>query len=180
MGAPKSPLDSDPVSLDWQPIEEMLDQLAQASKSATTRHEFYHLLLNQVVPAFAASGGAIWTSAGGEELRLENQINLNAGTSSAARHLLASHQAIVEDVLRTGQPRAVPPRSDAVNIEAEVNLTESWIICHPFQAGARSSGAIEIILGRTVSLAKAREYLRVLNAVVELADDFHRDRELAE
>ncbi len=180
MGAPKPPLDSDLVSLDWQLIEEMLDQLAQASKSGTTRHEFYHLLLNQVVPAFDASGGAIWTSAGGEELRLENQINLTTGTSSAPRHLLASHQAIVEDVLRTGQPRAVPPRSDAVNIEAEFSPTESWIICHPFQTGARASGAIEIILRRTASLVEAREYLRVLNAVVELADDFHRDRELAE
>jgi multidrug efflux pump subunit AcrA (membrane-fusion protein) len=180
MGAPKPPLDSDSVSLDWQQIEEMLDQLAQASKSAATRHEFYHLLLKQVVQAFAASGGAIWTSAGGEELRLENQINLAAGTSTAARPLLASHQAIVEEVLRTGKPRVAPPHSDTANIEAEVNPTESWLICHPFQRGEQARGAIEIILRRSASFLEAREYQRVLDAVVEVADDFHRNLELAE
>lgn len=179
MSPPKPPLDLDSASLDWQQIEEMLDQLALAAKSSASRHEFYVLLLDQVVPAFAASGGAIWTSAGGE-LKLENQVNLIASTSTAARHVLASHQATVEDVLRTGQPRAVPPRSDAANGESAASPTESWIICHPFQLSVRSSGAIEIILPHSVSLAKAREYLRVLNAVVELVDDFHRDRELAE
>jgi len=180
MSPPKPPLDLDSPGLDWQQIEEMLDQLARAAKSAASRHEFYVFLLNQVVPVFAASGGAIWTSAGGEELKLENQLNLIAGTSIAARHVLASHQAIVEGVLRTGQPRAVPPRSDAANSGSAASPIESWIICYPFQLGARASGAIEIILPHTASLAKAREYLRVLNAVVELTDDFHRNRELAE
>ena len=53
-------------------------------------------------------------------------------------------------------------------------------MCYPFRVGTETSGVIELVERNAMSPAAVRGYLRVLAAVVELIDDFHRHRELGE
>ena len=169
------PVDSDPSNPDWQ-IEDLLDEIARDSKSALPAGEFYRLVLDRIVPAIGAAGGAIWTSARAGELCLEYQVNLAPAKTAASDELLASHQQLVEDVLRTGQARVAPPGSG----ESPGDRTDGWLIVYPFQAALRTTGAIELVERREMTTVQGRGYLRLLAAVVELTEDFHRNRELGE
>ena len=78
MGTPKLPLRADPIALDWQQVEEMLNQLERVSKSAGNKSasdadEYYRGLLDRVTQSLGAAGGAIWIAQGGDALRLACQ-----------------------------------------------------------------------------------------------------------
>jgi multidrug efflux pump subunit AcrA (membrane-fusion protein) len=180
MSSHSLPLESDATGASWHEIEELLDQIARVSKSAVSAGEFYRLLLDRLVPAIGASGGAIWTSARAGELCLEYQIDLAAAGPASGSDFLSCHQALVEDALRTAQPRVTPPHSGETADDPRGNPTDCWLIFHPLGAGMPKSGAIELVQRRGMTAAEGRGYLRVLAAAVELTDDFHRNRELVE
>lgn len=174
MSSHSLPVDSDPTDSRWHELEDLLDELAQEAKSAMTATEFYRLLLTRIVPAVGAAGGAIWTSAGTDQLRLEFQINLAAGHPLPSQDVLGRHQPLVEEALRAGDPRVVPPAADS---GAAGNPTDCWLVFHPFQTG-ESPGAIELVGRREMTAGLARQYVRILAAVAELTEDFHRHCEL--
>ena len=64
MGSHSLPVDSDPSESDWHEIEDLLDELAAARQVGISAGEFYRLLLERLVPAIGAAGGAIWTGRG--------------------------------------------------------------------------------------------------------------------
>jgi HlyD family secretion protein len=177
MSSHSLPVDSDPADSRWRELEDLLDELAQASKSALTADAFYRQLLARIVPAVGACGGAIWSGRGTDELRLESQVNLAAGQMAPSHEVLERHQPLVEDVMRCGEPRAVPPGSAAPSDNADGASWDSWLIFHPFQS-ADAPGVIELLGRREMTPAEAREYVRILAAVVEVAEDFHRHGEL--
>ena len=177
MSSHSLPVDSDPTHSRWHELEDLLDELALASKSALRADAFHRQLLARIVPAVGACGGAIWSGRGTDELRLESQINLAPGQMAPGHEVLGRHQTLVEDVLRAGEPRAVPPDSAAPSSEGGGASSASWLIFHPFQT-ADSPGVIELLGRRDMTTADAREYVRILAAVVELVEDFHRHGEL--
>ena len=81
MSSHSLPIDFAGSNPHWQEIEDLLDQLAELARSPGDARDFYRLLLDRIVPAIGASGGAVWTAERPAELRLEYQINL-AGRSS--------------------------------------------------------------------------------------------------
>jgi multidrug efflux pump subunit AcrA (membrane-fusion protein) len=174
------PVDSDQASMDWHEIEDLLDRIAQVSKSDASASEFYRLLLDRIVPAVGASGGAVWTCARQGELCLEYQIDLAGSPNIPGHELLGCHQPLVEDALRTGEPRIAPPHSGDSPGELANNQTNDWLILHPFHVGPQTSGVIELVQRREMTAVMGRGYLRLLAAVVELTDDFHRNHELRE
>jgi multidrug efflux pump subunit AcrA (membrane-fusion protein) len=180
MGSHSLPLDSDATGASWHDIEELLDQIARIAKSTVSAAEFYRLLLDRLVPAIGASGGAIWTSSRPGELCLEYQIDLTSARPASGSDDLSCHQSLIEDVLRTAQPRMAPPRSGESVDDPHGNPTDCWLIFHPLGTGLSTSGVIELVQRRGMTVAEGRRYLRVLAAAVELADDFHRNCELVE
>ncbi len=178
MGSHSQPLESDAAGASWHDIEDLLDQIARTSKSTVSAAAFYRQLLDRLVPAIGVSGGAIWTSTRPTELCLEYQVDLAAARPADGSDYLSCHQALVEDVLRSAQPRLAPPRSGGSPDDAHGNPTDCWLILHPLGAGMPTSGVIELVQQRGMTVAEGRGYLRVLAAAVELTDDFHRNREL--
>lgn len=173
MSSHSLPVDSDPTRACWQEVEDLLDEMARLAKSDMAAGEFHRLLIERLVPAVGVSGAAIWTGTPGE-LRLEYQVNLTSGKTLPSREALAAHQAPLEDVLHSREPRVVPPGADTAD-GGEASL--GWLIFHPFQAGT-SAGAIELVQRREMTAAAGQGYVQILAAVVELAEDFHRHREL--
>src|SRR5690606_27324835 len=102
---------SDPANPDWRAIEDLLDEIAEVSKSQTSAIEFYRFVVDRLVPAAAASGAAIWTASGSGALRLEYQVNLAPARGLPAADVIAAHRPHVEAVIASCQPRVVPPRS---------------------------------------------------------------------
>ncbi len=68
-------VDPDLVEQTKQQIRGLVREIAQLTKSELAPLEFYDALLNRVVAALAAVGGAVWTLVDGR-LELQYQINL--------------------------------------------------------------------------------------------------------
>src|SRR6202035_337623 len=68
-------VDPELVEQTKQQIRNLVREIAQLSKSELTPLEYYDAILNRVVTALAAVGGAVWSVTDGR-IELEYQINL--------------------------------------------------------------------------------------------------------
>ncbi len=161
MGFHSSPVDSDPANPDWQQVEGALDHLADAARSTHTADAFYRLLLERMVPASGASSGAVWTAPRAGELRLVQQFD----AAPAAKVSIARRQQLVEQVLQRGEP-------------CLANVDETCVALEPFRSDSRVIGAIELSHEGPTSPAQQANQARILAAMVELTEEFHRHREL--
>jgi len=173
-----SPVDADLANVDWHAIEELLDELSAVAKSGVPAAEFYHRLLERLLPAVAASAGTIWSIDADGRSRLEYQSHVQVHAPHASSHgrsvpqgePLARREATILAV--GGQPRVL-----TLSAEGE---SECWQILHPFLAGQPRGGVVELVVAKAVSASAGRNYLRILAAVVEVVEDYQRARELAE
>jgi hypothetical protein len=173
MSPPSSPTDA---GARWHEIEDLLDEIEQAAKSAASPGELYRLVVNQIVPAVGASSGAVWSLGRPGELRLEY------ASDSDASGEIRDHGALIDEVSRGVEPRIFPPGGDrrSSGDQGLANPTDCWLICHPFQIGPQSRGVIELIQRRDSTSVDARGHVQVLRVLVELIEEFHRARELRE
>ncbi len=179
MGSHSLGVDSGPSHPDWHEIEDVLDALSVAARSAPSEVAFYRMLLDRIVAATGVSGGAIWTAAESGQLRLEYQAGLIRSTSAAASELLASHQVLVEDTLHQEQSRSIALRENARSpTEAQQGET-GWAFVQRFRINQHTFGVIELVQRQPLNAAQREGLLRLLEAMVELTDDFHRQRELS-
>ena len=180
MGSHSLPVDSDPANPDWRAIEDLLDEIAEVSKSQISTVEFYRFVVDRLVPAAAASGAAIWTASTSGALRLEYQVNLAPARGLPAADVVAAHRPHVEAVMGSGQPRVVPPRSgDALAAgNSTSNSSDGWLILHPLRSSSGACGVLELVRRGQITASQRDNLTRLMAAVVELVDDFHRNREL--
>ncbi|MGD9723899.1 MAG: GAF domain-containing protein [Pirellulales bacterium] len=180
MASHSSPVDSDPADRPWHHIEEVLDEVAAAASTARSAAEFYRTLLDRLVPAAGVAAGAVWTAPRTGELRLEYQLELPHAERASSLAPLERRQELVEQVLAAGQPRMVPAgivpalRSQ----KATAAVPPGCQMLQPFRLGPQAAGVIELDHPAELSAAERAAYLRLLAAMAELVEDFHRQREL--
>lgn len=165
MSSHSSPVGSDPLSARVHQLEELLDEIAAAAKSTDSAADFYRLLVERIVPAIGAAGAAVWTSASSDQAP---RLECHAAKGPASVGDWNAHRKSAAEVLAAGQPRTI-------SLDGQRTL-----VFHPFSATTKPIGALELVSAGPLSAGEARGYLRVLAALVEVADDFHRGRELAE
>src|SRR3954463_76727 len=68
--------DPDQVERAKREIQGLVQEIAELSRSQIAPTEFYNAMLNKVVSALAAPGGAVWTVSDAGGLQLAYQINL--------------------------------------------------------------------------------------------------------
>ncbi len=169
------PVDSDLTNDDWQQIEDLLDDIGSRSRSGLLAGEFYRQLLDRLVQALGALGGAVWQRGPDDRIRLEYQFHLAQGARASNAEQLAPHRLPVTQVFDSGQPRVAMLAADPSDAESKCTA-----VLQPFQIGDHTAGILEIVLRREFSPERVRSYVRVLGAMAELAEDFHRHRELRE
>jgi len=184
MGSHSLPVDSDPANPDWRAIEDLLDEIAEVSKSQISTVEFYRFVVDRLVPAAAASGAAIWTASTSGALRLEYQVNLAPARGLPAADVVAAHRPHVEAVMASDQSRVVPPSSGDAKPggksvgNSAANSSDGWLILHPLRSSAGACGVLELVRRGQITATQRDNLTRLMAAVVELVDDFHRNREL--
>lgn len=169
-----SPPASDAV---WQEIEHSLDDLARLSRSAVSAGEFHRELLDRLVGALAAHGGAVWTCDASGQLRSDYQVRVDQTLRTVDEEGRQHHAVLLDSVLRSGQARLVPPHSG--NGQAG-NPTACLLLLCPLTADAEGVGVVEILQRPDTDAEVQRGNLRILTAACELARDYHRDRHLRE
>ena len=166
-----------PTDEAWREIDDLIETVAGLSQSDLTPSEFYAELMDRIVPALAATGGAVWTGRPAGGVELQYQVNLPGGLLSEDREGARRHGRLVEQVLGTGKGKLSPPQSGTADSDQAANPTELAVILSPWSF-EDSSGVVEVFQRPGASPSAQQGCLRFLSAICELVTDFHRNRQL--
>ncbi len=165
----------------WQELEDVFAGLSQLARTEIASQEFYRSLLDEVVRALSAIGGAAWLPAR-RAFQPIAQTGWNRGEVPADESSRQAHDALLAEVAGSGRARCYMPRDKAEDGEA-ANPTSHTFLLAPVTVpgGAAASGAlaiIELVLRSDASPATYRGCEQFLTAVCELAGDYHAFAEL--
>ena len=163
------------AEIDWRDLEELLDELAVAARSAIAPVDFYRLLLARLAPAAGAGGASLWLPDGSNGLRLAAQVGRDTATPCDSG---TQPSPAIEGVARSGAPQIVSVHADAISPHDAQNSSEVAHVLHPVPAAGDTRGVVALSYSGEIAAATGRSCLRLLAAVAELVDEFHRHGEL--
>ncbi|NQT15947.1 MAG: HlyD family efflux transporter periplasmic adaptor subunit [Planctomycetes bacterium] len=162
----------------WREVDELVDAVARLSTSPISPTEFHAQLMDRLVPALAAAGGAVWRSGSDGALELLYQINLPETLAAADGADRRRHAQLIAQVFQTGEARLAPPKSGPSDSQQAANPTEHVLVLCPWKCDDASGGIVEVFQRPGASPSAQQGYLRFLAAICELVADFHRNDQL--
>jgi multidrug resistance efflux pump len=161
-----------------QEIDDLLEQVARLVRSESTAEEFHLEVLERAVQALAADAGAVWIQSAAGDLQIEARVDLNRNQIVTSLAEQPAHRELLNSVILSGQGRIVLP--NAAGAGASPNPTEFLLLICPLAIGEGGAmgGAIEVAQRPGGSPASQQGFLRLLEALCELAADFHHQRRL--
>jgi hypothetical protein len=169
-------------------IQGLVQEIAELSRTDIDRDQFYDALLNKVVVALAAPGGAVWTIGDSGGLQLTYQINLRDTGLIENPIGQSQHGRLLRQVLHGTEGALVNPHSGSGDAaeddpEAAANPTDFLLVLAPVFNDQGPQGVVEVFQRPGARIATQRGYLRFLLQICEFAGDFlkgQRLRHLAE
>ncbi len=160
-----------------QQIRHLVREIAQLSKSHVSPQQYYDALLNRVVSALAAAGGAIWAMEKGR-LDLQYQINLRQTGLADNPQNQQRHGRLLQRVLQSGEGMMIAPHSGAGDDAEAANPTPFLLLLGPLKSDQEVQGVIEIFQRPDTALSVQQGYLRFVQQMCELAGDYLNTRRL--
>jgi multidrug efflux pump subunit AcrA (membrane-fusion protein) len=160
-----------------QQIRHLVREIAQMSKSEVGPQQYYDALLNRVVSALAAVGGAVWSVEKGR-LDLQYQINLRQTGLADSPQDQQRHGRLLQRVLKSGEGMMVAPHSGAGDDSEAGNPTPFLLLLGPLKSDQEVQGVIEIFQRPDTALSVQQGYLRFVMQMCELAGDYLNTRRL--
>jgi multidrug efflux pump subunit AcrA (membrane-fusion protein) len=178
-----SGVDAEQVERAKREIQGLVQEIAELSRSQISPAEFYDAMLNKVVAALAAPGGAVWTIADAGGLQLAYQINLRETGLADNPIGQAQHGRLLRQVLESSDGALVAPHSGAGEAtdrdeDAAANPTEFLLVLAPVLNDQGPQGVVEVFQRPGARVTTQRGYLRFLLQVCEFAGDFLKGRRL--
>ena len=113
MSTEQSSVDPELVEQTKQQIRNLVREIAQIAKSEVGPQEFYDAVLNRIVTALAAVGGAVWTLTETGQLALDYHINLRETRLDKSEDDQVLHGRLLRKVINSGEGMLVAPHSGA-------------------------------------------------------------------
>jgi multidrug efflux pump subunit AcrA (membrane-fusion protein) len=169
--------DPDQVERAKREIQGLVQEIAELSRSEIAPPDFYSAMLNKVVSALAAPGGAVWTVVDTGNLQLAYQINLQQTGLIENQVGQQQHGRLLRQVLLGSDGALVAPHSGAGEAtdddeQAAANPTDYLLVLAPMRNDQGPQGVIEIFQRPGARITTQRGYLRFLLQVCEFAGDY--------
>jgi multidrug efflux pump subunit AcrA (membrane-fusion protein) len=166
-----------PGEVTLQEIDDLLDQVARLARSESAPREFHLELLERAVRALAAVGGIVWTRSEAGVVTLDCRVDLTRDRSVEILSSEPAHREFLAGTFEHPQSRVVLPRA-ASTTGAMLNPTEFLLLVCPMSIGEEGAvtGILELAQRPGGSPAAQQGSLRLLEALSELAADYHRQR----
>ena len=177
-------VDAEQVERAKREIQGLVHEIAELSRSEISPAEFYDAMLNKVVAALAAPGGAVWTVSDAGGLQLAYQINLRqTGLDRESDRPAAARPAACTRCCSGSEGALVAPHSGAGDAtdndeDAAANPTDFLLVLAPVHNDQGPQGVVEIFQRPGARITTQRGYLRFLLQVCEFAGDFLKARRL--
>lgn len=171
-------VDPELVEQTKQQIRNLVREIAQIAKSDISPQEFYDAVLNRVVSALAAVGGAVWSVTETGQLSLEYQINLRETRLADSEDDQVKHGRLLRKVITSGEGLLMAPHSGGGSPEDGSNPTDYLLVLGPLKTAHETAGVMEIFQRPGSSVTVQRGYLRFLLQMCELASEYLKSRKL--
>jgi hypothetical protein len=177
-------VDADQVERAKREIQGLIHEISELSRSDVAPTDFYDAMLNKVVAALAAPGGAVWTLSEAGGLQLAYQINLRETRLIENEIGQAQHGRLLHQVLSGSEGALVAPHSGAGDAtdsddQAAANPTDFLLVLAPVHNDQGPQGVVEVFQRPGARITTQRGYLRFLLQVCEFAGDYLKARRLA-
>ncbi len=170
-------VDPELVEQTKQQIRHLVREIAQISKSDIAPQQYYDALLNRVVSALAAAGGAIWTLEQGR-LDLQYQIGLRQTGLADSPEDQQRHGRLLQRVLQSGEGLLVSPHSGTGDDDEGANTTPFLLLLGPLKSDQEVQGIVEVFQRPDTAISVQQGYLRFLLQMCDLAGDYLKTRSL--
>jgi hypothetical protein len=178
-----STVDADQVERAKREIQGLVHEIAELSRTQISPADFYNAMLNKVVAALAAPGGAVWTINETGGIQLDYQINIQQTGLIGNEIAQQQHGRLLQQVLGGSEGALIAPHSgtgEATDNDenAAANPTDFLLVLAPVLNDQGPQGVIEIFQRAGARITTQRGYLRFLLQVCEFAGDFLKGRRL--
>jgi multidrug efflux pump subunit AcrA (membrane-fusion protein) len=177
MSTEQQTVDPELVEQTKQQIRHLVREIAQLSKSDIAPAQYYDALLNRVVSALAAVGGAVWTLEQGR-LDLQYQINLRQTGLADSPQDQQRHGRLLQQVLQSGEGMLVAPHSGTGDDDEAANSTPFLLLLGPLKSDQEVQGVVEVFQRPDTAISVQQGYLRFLMQMCDLAGDYLKTRRL--
>ncbi|MFO0790436.1 MAG: HlyD family efflux transporter periplasmic adaptor subunit [Pirellulales bacterium] len=170
-------VDSEQVERAKREIQGLVQEIAELSRADISPADFYNAMLNKVVAALAAPGGAVWTLTDNGALQLTYQINLQQTGLIENQVGQQQHGRLLRQVLLGPDGALIAPHSGTGEVtdgdeEAAANPTDFLLVLAPMRNDQGPQGVLEVFQRPGARITTQRGYLRFLMQVCEFAGDF--------
>lgn len=155
-----------------QQIRGLINEIAELSRSEHEADEYYPAVLQRIVEALAAVGGAVWLTDESGALRLRYQIKVNQNLLQAENEDATRHSRLLSRLYARAQSELVPPGAYIGEDQAEGNPTPFLLVISPLASGKRAVGLIEIFQRPDSAPNIQRGYLRFLDQMAGLVGEW--------
>ena len=161
-----------------QQIRGLVQQIAQLSRSDVDAEQFYAEVLQKIVTALAAVGGAVWTITPDKRLKLDYQINIDRDLLDSKSEYAQKHLRLLQSVIQSGDSKLAPPQSGGEDPNSPGNPTNALLVLAPMQTDDSVEGVLEIFQRPDSQPASQQGYLRFLVQMSQLVGDWLKNRKL--
>ena len=125
-------VDHELINKTKQQIRNLVNEIAELSRSETDTRKFFEGFLIRSTSALASVGGAVWLNElGSGPLKLIYQINFDSKTLGPDSSAQKRHSLLLEPVRQVGEPRLIPPNSGTAEDTDAGNPCEHLLIFAP-------------------------------------------------
>lgn len=178
MSSAEQSVNSETIEQTKQQIRGLVGEIVQLSKSDLGPEQYYPAVLQRIVQALAAVGGAVWVKEEGKGLQLVYQINLSETLKDVQSEDGVRHQRLVEYIAGSNQPQLIPPLSGLSDERAGGNPTRYLLVMAPMQSDAAVEGVIEVFQRPDSAPNTQRGYLKFLLQMCEQISEWLKSRKL--
>lgn len=161
-----------------QQIRGLVQQIAQLSRSDVDAEQFYAEVLQKIVTALAAVGGAVWTITPDKRLKLDYQINIERGLLDTQSAHAQQHLRLLQSVIQSGEAKLAAPLSGGEGPNTPGNPTNSLLVLAPMQTDDSVEGILEVFQRPDSQPQSQQGYLRFLIQMSQLVGDWLKSRKL--
>ena len=153
-------------------IRTLVNEITELSKSEAKAAEYYPAVLQRIISALAASGGAVWLVDDEGSMRLAHQIQMDPSLMQANNQEAMLHGRLLTRLFSQGRAELIPPMSGSGEESGEGNPTRFLLVTAPLLSNKQPVGLLEV-MQRPDSPAEAqRGYLRFLEHMTKLIGDW--------
>ncbi|MEQ1827201.1 MAG: biotin/lipoyl-binding protein [Pirellula sp.] len=153
-------------------IRSLVSEISDLSKSDAPAAQYYPAVLQRIISALAATGGAIWLLDEEGTMRLTHQIQLDPALLQSSNPASGLHGRLLSRLFSQGRAELVPPMSGSGEEGGEGNPTRYLLVTAPLTANKQSVGLLEVFQRPDAPADAQRGYLRFLEHMTKLIGEW--------